>query len=743
MKHCDRNAARPALAALFLSLFPGAAAAQQAEPAPQAPEAPLDFESIIRGAAGVDVVEGEVVAGGPDYKAHFPPGRMVFTPALGRSAERNRPLTFAFEGLFRGDSQVVAATGDAAARVEGSFALIDHPGGLVERYQALTEGLHQTFVVPERPAGAGDLIVRGRIDTDLPLAGLESDGGLSFEQDEVGGVHLGGVTGVDANGATAPGELRLVGEDTLELVLPSSFVDAAAYPLVVDPLIGSVVAIDDNVWNDDNPDVAASNSSGSRFLVVWQRIFSIGDTDIRGYRLDDSGGYVGSLLFLENDDDVNSDTPTVAHVAVSERFFVAWTESVNIFSPFNLRGRAVDADNGSTSPAITIASSTSNQFAPDIGGERTIVDNDAYVVWVEQGFGIQGQQITVPVVGDPFPIGAVDLIADDFGGGFYQNPAISKSAGDVGRFMLAFENGDDILFRTITRNGDLEGGAILLGAVVGGPHAAPACDGDGTDFMMVWERGENFSLDSTDIYGMSVSFADGGLRVNSFEPVENNEDDDESQPDVAYTGGQYAVAYTDTDTTDNMYIKSIEPFSCLLCENEDVVSATSDTHQEASLTSYYSAGLPDSEVFLVWNAFNSDGNGDVLAHVYDSPKGQQSLGGECGGGGRALTPCPYSGNANFALQLRQAEQLTPAYVVLSFAQSPVGCGSCTLWPSLAAPQVFFAGITDQYGSLSLPVALPSGTTGVQFTTQWGVLSGTTCGLFDIDLSNGVQTEVQL
>ena len=92
------------------------------------------------------------------------------------------------------------------------------------------------------PPGSGDLVVRGRIVTDLACAtpDVKVDS-LAFEvpgAPHLGGIAIGEVTGIDAAGERAAGWMRCDG-DTLDLVLPASFVDGARLPLVLDPLIST------------------------------------------------------------------------------------------------------------------------------------------------------------------------------------------------------------------------------------------------------------------------------------------------------------------------------------------------------------------------------------------------------------------------------------------------------------------------------------------------------------------------
>ena len=693
--------------------------------------------SAISSAFGAHVEGDGVVAGGPDYKAHIRDGELRFTPALGRAVEENQTLTFAFEEIRRGSTVVAKAGAAPIPTLDGNLIRIEHPDGVVEQYEVLREGLLQSFVLSEHPGGTGDLVVRGRWQSPLPRIEATPDGGIAFLRDGIGGVNFGAVTGIDANGALQPGTLRVDG-DYLELSLSSDFIDSAAYPLIVDPLIGPDIDIDTSSLDDFDPDVAASSSSSGRYFAVWERAFSIGDIDIRGIRLDGAGNQVGGLLALQSSS-TPAVSPAVAHVVEGRRYFVAWQEQPSIFLSFDISGRAVDATDGDMSSTIVIANSGAHERSPDVGGERSLVDNDAFVVWDQSDTGIVGRQVTVPLAGDPFLVGSAVTIADDFGTGDYVNPAISKSGGDAGRYLLAWETGfDGVFYRLINRNGGLIGGAFFLTALLGGPHRMPACAGDGENFMMVWERGEAFPSLDHDVWALSLTYTGSSIVHNDWQPIENNANDEESDPDVVFNGQQYVVTYTDDDGDTHVYAKSVDPFNCLVGENESLVGTAGSSFTPA-ITSVYTGGLStNGDVLLTW--WN---NQDIYGQLYDSPHGQDDLGGACGGGGRATTPCPFDSNDNFTLHLRDADPTAPAFLLLAFQQAPLACGPCTLWPSLANPQVFFPGLTDPNGNTAMTIPLPAGVSGISFTTQWAVLSGTSCDLFGVDLSNGVETTVQL
>jgi hypothetical protein len=98
-------------------------------------------------------------------------------------------------------ADLILSAGKDLPRVEiaGRTAVLARSATIRERYEARAEGLEQSFEFLAAPGGRGDLIVRGRISTEL---GAErcADGSLRFGLPGVGGVSVGTVTGIDALG---------------------------------------------------------------------------------------------------------------------------------------------------------------------------------------------------------------------------------------------------------------------------------------------------------------------------------------------------------------------------------------------------------------------------------------------------------------------------------------------------------------------------------------------------------------
>ncbi|TAJ16148.1 MAG: hypothetical protein EPO68_11565, partial [Planctomycetota bacterium] len=397
------------LSGIALAQAPGAAPSLSADDLARA-QNPV----WMRG-AGLDRVDGELWAAGPGYKAHFRSGSVEITPPLGQDAPRSLPLVFALESIDLGATRVLTASGAVEPVQDGQSARYVHGGGIVERYDARVDGLEQSFVLDERPQGAGDLVVRGRASTELVpeakgaglffrAAGLDGDRGLEY----------GGVTGIDANGRRMPGSVTWLG-DAIELRLPAAFVATAAFPLTIDPVIGGTFSVA-NQFNTffADPDVAFHLATPT-YLVTFERVWSATDFDVYAQRVSVEGNLVGAQILLETSIFNLALNPTVAICSPSGSFLVAWQQSSNVNGPFDLVAKSVSASTGLQSLPVTLNTvAAGSTIDPDAGGSAVGAAASVFVFWTQLGAnpGIHYARVDVPASGAPSLNGKYQLSAD-------------------------------------------------------------------------------------------------------------------------------------------------------------------------------------------------------------------------------------------------------------------------------------------------------------------------------------------
>ncbi len=429
---------------LRLALSLGLAAGALPQDAPQGQPIPTRAApvSVLRAAHGLfdagATTGGGIRGGGADYKVDCTDRGIDYVPALGRRASRPYPFRLTLESVGRGAATACdrAHLVPRAPRREGARAVYDRAPGLCERCEVRADGVELSYRFAAPLAGHGDLVVRLRLETDLALQPADGRAGLRFHAEGLGGVRVGGVTGIDALGRSAAGGLRLEG-DHLELSLPQAFVASAAYPLVLDPLIGTDFLVETGGWDDINPDVAYDQTNDV-YLVCWQREFAATDVDIRAQRVDSAGGLVGSFLAVRSPSSgAVAINPTVGNVAQTDRFLVAWQEGASLFGPWDIRGACVDAADGAVSADVAIAATAANEIDPDAASDGTGTDNEAVLVWTAAGTGIRGAQVTCAAGGGaPAPFAAVAIDNNAIAAA----PAIAKNGGGSARYLVVWRH---------------------------------------------------------------------------------------------------------------------------------------------------------------------------------------------------------------------------------------------------------------------------------------------------------------
>ncbi|MCR9243685.1 MAG: hypothetical protein NXI31_01550 [bacterium] len=681
----------------------------------------------------------ELWADAAGYKAVFGAEHVEFVPAFGPRAARNYPIRYELESIGRGRvRQVVEAASRSHRGLQVEFAR----GTLIERYEVREDGIEQSFVVRQPPLGPGDLIVRGRLTSDLPA--VPHAGGLRFEGPGVGACTLGAVTGIDANGRRVGGTIRFDGE-VVEYILPSAWVETARFPVVVDPLIGSTAAIPDPATGlHELPDVAYDETHDV-YLVVFVRQWSAVDFDVHAQRLDRAGSLVGSRILIENSGAFDY-KPQVANVNLRDRFVVVWQRGSS--GATEVHARSVDAGNGALSVARVISPSGLACQDPDVGGEATEADEDAICVWHDA----TQDQVTAAQIGVN-PDGSLfehDLTTIAFGAS--ERPCISKSGGGTGRHMVGwmrrFTGTDyDPICAVVDREITVLASQSLDGAV--NFTAAIDIDGNGNEWVAAWQVRESSGL-LNDVVARSLAYSEND-RSSYLQPIaviSNQAGTDETDPSVCWLGNATLVGYTNhqTSTSTSAWVRSIDSHTCFVCEaNERLVASLTDDAVPVA-ASMRSGGADIDEALVAFHR-RSATIGRIHTRVYDSEAGvSRTVQEGCGiGGGWASATCARNGNAGFAVRVIGAAPNTAAVLVGSRAIAPIPCGPCRLLPNPYAGFIHSTA-TDTTGAAALTVAIPAAPAfvGVEVFLQWAVFEPLTpgCFLFASDLSTAIRVTVE-
>ncbi|MCA9586283.1 MAG: hypothetical protein KC657_13080 [Myxococcales bacterium] len=729
------------------TLFPAALAVAVVAPAAlaQMPEEPGTVSlaatprptTAVRSRHGITLGTDGLTGIGRAYEVRFEPGRMVLQPALGRRAPRSFPLSFALESVTRGDALVHLAEAGVEPSRSGDRVVYARGPAIEERYDVDADGVRQSFLFESLPPGSGDLVVRGRLGTEL-TARADGSGGLAFDVSDLGGVHYGAVTGIDADGVAVAGSLRVV-DDALELVLPGAFVDRAAFPLLLDPLIGPSIAVDDTSEIDVLPDAANSGPdtlSNDLSLVVWERVFSASDTKIYGQLVSSLGGLWGGPISISGGVGVLATDPAVAYVTAEGTWLVAY-----VYQPFAaavplVYCRTISKIGNRISQAVQVSGSAFSQSRPDVGGDWTSSDNEAFIVWEQEGTGIRGRTVTATYPDDGPPV--ANGPAFTIGTGFTPlRPRISKAVDRGVDFLVVWDadvgGGRHYVYgRMYDRDGNPQTPARPLYDSAFYDHRNPDCDGDGDAFLVAWQRSEEpLSTTPYDIVVRAITWDGSDLILDQpVRPIEAGTDDNERAPSVAMTASNAIVSYLDADPSGtNVYVKNVDPFTGYRKGELRIA----DGVQSLQTTVVPTLG---DDVLVVWDDFLSF---DIFAQLYDGVGETIYRGGSCGVTGRTVIPLAIADNDEFRIHLRNATPNVLAACVTGLSEAPIGCGSCTLRPSVEA---VYYDTTDANGHASVNVPLPASYGGATFYAQWVTfVPAGACPLAPLDFSETLRTTI--
>jgi hypothetical protein len=678
---------------------------------------------------GLQRLDGALLGLGPRYLVRFEPTGFALTPALGTAAPKARPLAFSLDSVWRGEARLYQSPREGVVPVEeGPFVRYDR-GFLIESYEVRQDGIEQSFRFDALPPGTGDLVVRGRVRTELPAppAGAVAEG-LRFEVQGLGGVSIGAVTGIDADGRRAAGTLRFDGT-FVELALPAAFVETAALPLVLDPLIGPSITI--TGADDRAPDVAY-NARFDVYLAVWQRSFGASTRTIFVQRFSSMGELLGTPALIGGFLLFDMLRPTVANVNGTDQFLVVYQSNNLSLGSSQLAGRTVQATDGSLiGNTVEVAHSpVLLDFEPDLGGHTGALNDGTHAVVAYRTLdGLRARSIFVPRADEPVPGPTAVLSSnpDD------RAPALPKISGGAGRFLVVWERlvpangGRDLYAAAVNPTAGIIASPTRLSSDPAADEEHPACaTADGTHFLVAYEKQPGGTADHHDVACRMVAFSPGTLTIGS-ESILAGGEFDQTSPCVDFAGPKALVGWRSTGGLpfqNGLYVRGFDRTTCAPCEPpvQFATSLAGVVHDFPEIAARYGGGLLRDEAMLVWEAVSSTEGPDVKARLVEALGGGPvvDLGGGCGAGGTASVNGPVAiGNPAFAFTLAGAPPgATAAVFNVNLPGAPVVCGSCSLTPFyFAIPYpLLFGG-----ARFALPLPCELGLLGATVEVQWTVL----------------------
>jgi hypothetical protein len=219
-------------------------------------------------------IETATFAGeGEHTTLNFPGASVQFRPDEVRyGVHGGTRFGYRFEKATIGGVPFAEATRKKTLPARDGDDVVYRRGAVVERYRAVGGELEQLFEIAERPAGEGDLVITGRATANKKATSVTAEE-IAFDD-----LKIHDAVAIDAAGRRLP---LALGYDArhrrMTLTVPAEWLVTAAFPLVIDPLVGSPFACDAGIQYIDCNNV--HSLQGGRFLThggSWARFLNSG-----------------------------------------------------------------------------------------------------------------------------------------------------------------------------------------------------------------------------------------------------------------------------------------------------------------------------------------------------------------------------------------------------------------------------------------------------------------------------------
>ncbi|MCR9243726.1 MAG: hypothetical protein NXI31_01755 [bacterium] len=710
------------LATLTVGLTAVSPAAQQDPPTgPVATRA--ERIAVQRNAGLFELSPGVLHGGGAQYDVRFRAAGMRLEPALGTAVAVTQHLSLTPISVGRGGEPGIALPSSALPEQHGRTAVFAHAAGVRERFAVGVDGVELSWVFDARPPGVGDLVVRYELATEMPGPRSLADGGIGFGLEGIGGVTIGSVTGIDALGRRIAGGLRYA-DGELELSLPAAFVDNAAYPLVLDPVIGPEFGIwNGTLYSENDPDCSYERTQ-DRFLVTFQRAFSSTDIRLRAQLVDRVGGLFQGVHWITTGGVCFR--PRVASFSREERFGVAWASRVGSQSYVHFRSVSVHGGPASTamSPTSTLASGPQwTLLDVDIGSEGGQFQQDYafVVVWDDTDDDrIYARRVGIDSAGNTVLWSPFSVFNDSTFNG-YSQPAIARSAESGGKLMVVArrfsgvgpQRGVSCALVSARNNTVTNRTTIVMNSTDEFWH--PDVDGYGDEWVIAWRQ----NTLGTTLYAVAVRSAqfDGtNLSFGATQTLGGSSLVRLDHPSVGYSHGKTWLGYRENFLGSTaLRARGIDPKSCIYCQDLFTAQVPAGDTRVVVATTMSGNETSRQEGLVVWEE-----NFDIWAQRiadYGNQGTVVNLGGGCGAGGTQSVTAPNLGMSSINCSVYGLAP-TAVLTMFNFTLTPtvVTCGTCE-W---LQPQVALILPITASGSARFTYGFPCDPTlaGVQFETQW-------------------------
>ena len=306
-----------------------------------------------------------------------------------------------------------------------------------ELFVAGEAGIEQRFVfdaLPQRGPITVGIDVRGE------FAVAEGPDGFRFHN-EFGSFGYGAAVAIDARGERLPLTTTWNGE-RFTITVPGAFVERAALPLTIDPLVGNVVAVTPGQQLKAGNDVAYDGSLHT-FVVCWSQYFSAGDVDCYVQPYDDAMVANGPATGIDFSTDSWSEC-RIANLNAYDRFLVVANRRLSIGFLTQIASRTYSPTGSTLGAQTQLSVGSVYDYSPDVGGDPSLQTPTFFTVVFERYLSNSDSDVFyVQVQQDGTPRAAPSQIYGWLG--VESAPHISKSNGrgpvSVQDWLITFRDG--------------------------------------------------------------------------------------------------------------------------------------------------------------------------------------------------------------------------------------------------------------------------------------------------------------
>ncbi|MBI5850647.1 MAG: hypothetical protein HZB39_06340 [Planctomycetes bacterium] len=405
---------------------------------------------------------------GPTWKASFHDGFRFY--AYATDLHEHPRLGWNTESLAIGGETLLLGEGRASWTADRH---VTEYASLREVYEVRADGVEQRFVIDLRPKQAGELVVTGRVDTNLRAESTTPRvGALSFRLGGDERIRYGEALAFDAAGNRVPVATSFDGE-RIRLHVPADFVASAVYPLTIDPLTTA------QHFAGSNAPILAMTFTGSSFPGSTTAITgfivqtSATDQDLVAYTCTEIGGF-GLFAFQDVTNSWSTRTIDSTEVAAANRWVFAFERFFPSSSTTGARAQVLDIAFNPANPGTTLFAATGTS-KPRIGGRRN--GTDALLVFGSGG----GSTAQLVDVAGPALQSTLTISTDA------DNWSVSRAASGSSAWCVLSSNSTLGVVAYLISAG---ASAPIFGALtsVSAPIGAgsPQVDGDNGRFLVTW-----------------------------------------------------------------------------------------------------------------------------------------------------------------------------------------------------------------------------------------------------------------